>query len=65
MNEVLKHSEAHITKTANEAAHVRFAASATYMRDMKCIICTPVSSTEANHAVPSGDPYSRGGGPSP
>ena len=22
MNEVLKHSEAHITKTANEAAHV-------------------------------------------
>ena len=52
MNEVLKHSEAHITKTANESAHVRATGS---MVTIFIIIFTTTSLpfVGVNHAVPT------------
>lgn len=64
MNEVLKHSEAHITKTAYEYANVSAATwqvhfAAKNMANFHCF--NP--SLEANYAVPSGDSPSQEGRP--
>ena len=68
MIEVLKHSETHILKTANESAHVRVTA-ALYdkITSLRYNIYPQhlFSPSEANHTVPSGDPPSWGGRPPP
>ena len=52
MNDVLKHSEAHITKTANESAHVR--ATGSMVTICNIMFTTPfLPFSEVTHAVPT------------